>query len=258
MADLLGRPLNYPGFFNKFFNNVRMGNRIIPMIKKNIEPDIAMIVKRLGSVVRLEDCVDVPEQTFETEYFQPTKEQLDAIEDLQEFMPIVRFTKEHQIMGGTLKGDEYNESKTFTSDKFDRLLELVKDNPRMIVVCRYNHEIEYLHKNIENSFIINGDVTGDDRHKIIKSLQQSEKYVLLVNAACSEGWELPECPLMVFYSYDFSLKNYIQMLGRIQRINNIKKNTYLSLVVKDSIDEDVVVCITRKEDFHIEIYATNK
>ncbi len=72
--------------------------------------------------------------------------------------------------------------------------------------------------------------------------------------SCSEGYELPTFPLMVFYSYDFSLKNYIQMLGRIQRINAIKKNVYLSLVVKDSIDSDVFTSLKKKEDFDIAIY----
>ena len=64
--------------------------------------------------------------------------------------------------------------------------------------------------------------------------------------------------VMVFYSYDFSLKNYIQIKGRIQRINNIKKNVYFSLVVKGTIDEDVFKCIQRKEDFDIEIYERTR
>ena len=93
------------------------------------------------------------------------------------------------------------------------------------------------------------------KRQILSQLKNQDSYVLLVNAAVSEGWELSTCPLMIFYSYDFSLVNYIQMLGRIQRANNIKRNTYISLVIKDTIDEAIYKKIQKREDFHINIYA---
>jgi superfamily II DNA or RNA helicase len=255
MALLLGQPMNYPEFFRRFFIEIRMGMRYIPQPRKGIEGEIAGIVKRLGSIVRLDECADVPEQTFEVEYFELTNEQKKAISELVVFLPIVRYTKVHSICGGTLRGDEYNEPQEFKADKMDRLKELVASNPRVIVVCRYNHEIEILSKMFENSRVINGEVAGDDRHEILKSLQKSDNYVLIVNAACSEGWQLPGCPLMVFYSLDFSLKNFLQMKGRILRIDALKKNTYIFLVVKETIDEDIYNCITvKKMDFHVEIY----
>lgn len=46
------------------------------------------------------------------------------------------------------------------------------------------------------------------------------------------------------------------MLGtdQILRANKLKKNVYLSLVVKDSIDNDVFKCIQAKQEFDISIY----
>lgn len=258
MAELLDQPMNYKTFASRFFDYIPMGRRIIPQVKADIEDDIAQIVKRIGSTVRLEDCTDVPDQIFETEYFELTDEQKKAMERVEDILPIVRFTKYHQICGGTLKGDEYVPSQFFSSYKLERLKEHLADNKRAIVVCRYNHELEYLAEKLgeeRDCYIINGATPAKERADILKELAGRDSYVLLVNAACSEGWELAACPLMIFYSYGFGLVQYIQMMGRIQRINNIKKNTYLSLVVKDSIDEKIFESITiKKTDFHLKLY----
>ena len=58
---------------------------------------------------------------------------------------------------------------------------------------------------------------------------------------------------MVFYSLDFSHKNHIQLQGRILRINNLKKNTYIYLVV-EGIDTDVYKTIMKKKDFQASLY----
>jgi len=144
----------------------------------------------------------------------------------------------------------------FPAHKRDRLIELARANKRMIVVCRYNEEIAALADLfIGKSYIINGSVPAKERQEILDKLEKEEEYVLIVNAAISEGWELQSCRLMVFYSYDFSLKNYIQMQGRIRRINNLQKNVYLSLICKNTIDEEVYKNIVEKKmDFHIAIY----
>lgn len=265
MADLLGYPMSYPVFFDQFFYNVRMGMRMIPMLKTGIEEDIAEIVKVFSTVVKLEDCIDVPPQSFETEYFELTKEQRQAKLGVPDILPIVRFTKFHQIMGGTLKGDEYSEAQVFKADKYERIVELAETNDKMIIVCRYNHEIEFLvnnlHKDSDHTHVryINGSIEGDIRHEILKDLKGKKRYILIVNAACSEGWALSDCPLMIFYSLDFSLLQYVQMTGRIQRIDNIKRNTYLHLVVKGEIDEDIYEnVVIKKMDFHLAVYEKEK
>jgi len=260
MCELIGRPMDYMAFDRKFFNHIKMGARMVPIIKKGIEPEIAEIVKSVGSTISLEDCLDVPEQVFETEYFDLTAQQKKAIEGLTDTEHIVRFTKIHQIAGGTLKSDGYEPDKVFSCLKMDRLKDIVKDNPRVVIVCRYNNEINVLFDKLidikgGNVDRITGEVSAEDRHNTIERLKTMDSYVLLVNAACSVGWELPQCPLMVFYSYDFSLVNYIQVLGRIQRINNVKRNTYLSLVTRETIDEDIFKAVTiKKMTFQIEIY----
>jgi len=255
MMILLGYRPEYQRFSTLFFNLVPMGGRRILLPKANIEESLAEVVERLGDIVRLEECVDVPPQIYETEYFELTKQQEKAIKENFDPVAIVQYTKEHQICGGTLKED-YEDNKKFPTYKIDRLKELAFDNKRMIVVCRYVEELKILAEQFPGkAYILDGTMPAKNRQNLLDVLEKQEEYVLFVSAAICEGWELQNCRLMVFYSYDFSLKAYIQMQGRIRRINNLQKNVYLSLICKDTIDEEVYKNIVEKKmDFHVAIY----
>ena len=257
LGIILGMEWNWYRFKMKFFTEIKMGHRMIPVAKKVVDglpvkEHVANMVAGLGSTVKMEECVDLPEQTFKTEYFDLTPEQKRGIKDLDDVLPIVLWTKTHQICGGSLKGDGYVESTFYKSEKLNRLKELVQEHKKVIIVCRYNNEVNFIAREFKNSLIING--ATKDKHEVLKKADALEECVLVVNAACSEGWEAPSFPTMIFYSYDLSLKNAIQMIGRIQRINKIKKNLYISLVVRGTIDEEVYKCILNKKDFDIAIY----
>lgn len=194
------------------------------------------------------------------------KKKLKQMED--DFIPaITRYTKSHQLSGGTMKGDEFNLPKDdFKSNKFERAMELVGATDKLIIVSRYNMEINMLFREIKKRFkndikfvyFINGDTPSEERDKIIQKCRQLDNFVLIVNAALSEGWECPEVETMVFYSHSWSLKDYLQMKARIQRINDLRPRTYVHLLVQDMIDEDVYKSLLSKEDFLIKIYAKSK
>jgi superfamily II DNA or RNA helicase len=265
-AMIFGMKWQWFKFNQTFFDKIKMGNRWIPVPKKRVNgvplaDYVAKLLTRFGNSIKLEDCFDVPEQIFQYETFGLTREQRGAINAITDILPIVRFTKEHQICGGTIKGDTYTLTQRFNAEKLDRLLELVGEQDNISIVCRYNEEINYIYETIKSKFPgrsifrLTGAISGTERHYIVEQINKATDAIVIVNAACSEGWEIPHVPLMVFYSYDFSLKNYIQMLGRIQRAGHIKKNVYLSLVVKDSMDEKIYQSVAiNKKDFQATLY----
>ena len=255
LARILGIEWNYMKFKAHFFNDVRMGQRIIPVQRSGMEEEIARLVSILGSTVKMEDCVDVPESVYIKEYFQLNQQQKKAIKDLVDVEHICRWTKTHQICGGTLKSDGYTEHQFFGGGKLERLLELIKEHPKIAVVCKYNNELEYISSKLKGipHYIVNG--ATKDKHGTIEKINELNNGVALINAKCSEGYNMPGVPVIVFYSYDFSLVNYVQIRERIQRINAIQKCTYISLIVENTIDEDVYkTVVEKKQEFHIKIY----
>lgn len=265
LARHLGKDWSYGAFAEKFFTHRYVGQRLVPVVKTGIEDEIAKLVKSIGTTAKMEDCFDVPEQIYETEYIALTKDQEKAIKQVEatETMPIVRFTKIHQAENGTKKGDGYTLDEVFDNLKQERILDLVETNAKVAVFCRYNLQIEALKQAIEKSlpnkkiYVIQGETKNKDG--VVLEAESSADCVVLINASCSEGYELPSIGVIIFASLSFSYKDYEQGCGRFLRANKLKKNVFIHLVSSaekhDGVDEAVYASIMKKQDFSLAIYS---
>jgi hypothetical protein len=234
-----------------------MGHRQIPVIKKGSEKKLAEITKRIASVVDIHDCMDVPLQFHsEPEYFSLTKEQIKGIEENEDPMPIIQYVRQHEIENGVLLPDEFRPLKAFKYDKLDRILQLVEENPKIAIVCRYNEQINQLALALAKfkPKIIRGDVK--DRDSVCIACEKAERAVVIIQADCGIGFELPSFPLCVFVSMSYSFTSYQQMLGRFLRMNAPSRTTFMYLLTDgESIDQGIYDAIGRKEDFQVELYS---
>lgn len=261
LGRLLGVDWKWIDWRSQYFAERHLGRRVIFEPKTGIENEIAARVREIGSIVRLDECIDIPEQTFAEETFEFTKEQKDELKKLQETEsnPLVRFGKSHQIAQGILIGDEYNPSKTFPCLKNDRIVKLAEENDKMIVFSRYNLHLEHLHEMLEKKGILSTIINGDtkDRDGVILAANNTKRLVLLIQADCAEGYELPTFSIVVHAAHTYSFVKYNQSLGRVLRINAPKPNYYLSLITKESADIPVMEAVRKKEDFHAAIFVKN-
>ena len=259
LGGILGKKWNYRQFEYTFFTQVHMGYRVVPIQKDDdaTKKLLATYVNSIGSTKHLSECADVPISTEYMEEVQVTKEQVEAVSQLTDFEPLVRFTKEQQIMSGHLIPTEFEDGQIIKSAKRDKLVELVNQNLKVMVVCRYNYELEQLRELFVRAsrtvFVLNGAVSNRD--EVIQQARKADECVLLVGAMISEGWEIPEIETMIFYSHSFSLKDYLQMKGRVQRMNDLRPRCYIHLIVKDSVDVGIYDCLMNKKDFLAQIYA---
>jgi superfamily II DNA or RNA helicase len=238
-----------------------MAGRLVPLVKKGIEPYLNSLITSVGSVVKLEDCFDVPEQTDEIVTVKLTKKQIKAKEEITNWEPIVRFTKYHTIENGVQLADEYVPEDTYyENEKIEYIQNLLTEHKKIAVACRYNLQIEkYMQALTESGYVvyvING--ATKDRQDVIDKVNKAESCVILINASCSEGYELPTIGTIVFASMSFSYKDYVQFRGRFLRSNALKKNLYIHLIVDGGVDEDVYQCIQNKQDFSFELLKNNK
>ena len=261
LARLLGYDWSYAGFKDKFFVDRYFGQRLTSVPRHGITNDVAQMVAMIGDVVSMDECVDVPPQIHEVEYFALTPEQIKIKKGITEIMPIVKFTKYSCIENGVLMGDEYNENKIFDTNKTERLKMICNDSKKVAVVCRYNLQIDALYQELtadgHKVFIIRGDVK--DRDAVVQEVEKTDECVVLIQADCAEGYQLPSISVIVFMSMSYSLVKYTQMLGRFLRIDKLEQGrnvfTYL-LTEEDSIDKAVYDSIMSKQDFSIAIYAS--
>lgn len=256
LAHYLGYNWNWQQYNRTFFDQVWMGRRQIPVAKKGCEKKLSDIVKKIASVVDIHDVLDVPLQHHtEPEYFKLSEEQEKAIKANYDPVPIVRYTLQHEIENGILIGNEFKESETFDCDKNARIIALVEENPKVAIVCRYNKQIDELGLLLSkySPFLIRGDVKNRD--EITLQAEAAERAVVLIQADCAEGYQLPSFGLCIFASQSYSYTKWEQICGRFLRMDKPSRTTFIYLLTEgDSIDQAVYDAVKRKEDFRINLY----
>ena len=256
-AKILGHEFNFYQWRHTFYVKLPMPGREVWMAKKDKDTKalLAQVVQKLGYVGQISDWFDMPQQNFKKQCVELTAEQSKRLKEIpMEFPePIVQLGKRHQIENGVLSGDEFNKPESFKNEKIEKILDYCIEFPRFIVWARYTAQIEAIRSAIESTGKKVLTLTGQtkDRKAVLLDARNSEECVLICQSSISEGWELSDYNVAVFASLDWSVVSYVQALGRINRVNNLKKNLYIHLVVKGDVDEYVYkTVVEQKMDFH--------
>lgn len=259
-ARLLGRDWNFYKYRDFFYFRLPMPGREVWSIKNTEECKykLAQAVRGMGYVGRLEDWNDVPDQNYKEDYVELKEGQKKRLKELKlEYPdPIVCLGKRLQVENGVLVGDEYTASERFPHEKLDRIFKYAEEFPRLIIWAKYTGQIQYYYDELIKKGYTVYLLTGQskDRDTLFKTLGENEKAILIAQCQISAGWELPEYPVMIFASMSYSIADRIQAEGRIQRVNNIKKNLYITLTVRGGVDEAVRETIKNKKDFSERVY----
>ncbi|HNU76547.1 MAG TPA: SNF2-related protein [bacterium] len=262
LALLLGHKYNWYEWKKRFFYDIKMGHRMIPKQKDNIESEIAKIVNNIGCTLSLSDISEQADDEYVKEYFDLNAEQKKAIKEYFDPLPIVRFTWHHQLESGTIKGDGYRSDGIYQCEKNNRLIEIVKEIRKVAIVARYNlqlqHYADIFKQEGRRVFLINGQTKN--LKEIIDQIEKEEDCVVLLNATCSAGYSLASIDIMIFASMDFSFTHYAQICDRLKNMDKNKSCTYIYLLTRStkdykSIDQGVYDCVMNKQSFDAEIYA---
>lgn len=259
-AKILGKNWDWYKFRNIYYARLPMPGREVFVAKSDsaTKDRLASTVRKLGYTGQLSDYFDVPDQTHQTVYVDLTVAQKARIKALPlEFPdPLVLLGKTHQVENGVLAGDDWNAEESFPNAKMEKISDYAIEFPRMIIFAKYRSQIDQVAKTLSETgkkvFILTGDTK--DRGRVIGEANKCDDYVFIAQSQISAGFEIPNCPVMVFASLDWSVVNYLQAQGRILRANSLKKNLYINLVAKGGIDEHVYKTIMNKEDFNARIY----
>ena len=127
-------------------------------------------------------------------------------------------------------------------------LEIMKNNPKLIVFYNFDYELDILKQLCEENEIIYSEWNGHKHCPIPKS----SRWVYLVQySAGAEGWNCIETNTILFYSSSYSYKISIQAAGRIDRFNTPFTDLYVFRLYSDSsIDKAIRTCLSEKRDFN--------
>ena len=259
-GKLLGKDWNWFQWFKHFFYQVRMSRRLIPMPKAGMELELQSILRRIGTVIDLKDVVDVPDDEDIIETFSLKSVQRTAIKEAFDPMPIIRYTRQHQIESGTLKGDGYSDTRYIDCDKDKRLLEIAAENDKLIIVCRYLAQMDKYESIFRGKKIFR--ISGQERRTASEVAQDAEKElhcIVLIQGDTVAGYSLQSFSVVVFASMSYSFSNYDQMRSRTKNMEKKEGCTYIHLITEgDSIDRAVYDCVKNKQNFSIELFSNNE
>lgn len=272
IGTLMGKKLNFSIFRDRFYTQRRMGFRInwIPRSDKASQDLLASYIKSMGYTGKISDWVDTPEQLHKTIYVGLTPEQKRAIKDVKETEadPMVFRARQRTIENGiyygftTVKISETEdklerETTYYDNEKIDQVIQLAEEFPKMLVFCAYTGQIIQMQLELQKKGFKVRTLTGQtkDRATVIHEAESMPQCIVIAQASISAGYELTSFPCVVFASVSYKALDRVQAMGRVLRINALKKNIYIDIIVKGGIDEMAFNAVKNGVDFNEKILS---
>lgn len=225
--------------------------------------------------VTKEEALDLPPMTDQILYCE-LKESAQAYRQMEKYMiatvsgdkvtaPIVltQLLRMQQITGGFLPiKDEVTEEtvrvESVGHEKLGLLKELVEDMPRgkkLVIFARFIPEIKAIQGILTQLNIPSNALTGatdrKQRGKMVERFQEDgggvQALVIQIQTG-GLGITLTAADTAIFYSTSFSYADYEQARARIHRIGQKQPVTYIHLIAKGTIDEDVLTALREKKN----------
>ena len=152
--------------------------------------------------------------------------------------------KLHQCTGGALI-DAEKQVQWFGNEKLFALDRLVKrlDTRRFVVFCRFIHELETVSRMLHRHDLTVMEISG--KHKFTGFGTD----VAVVQIQSGVAIDLADCPVAIFYSWDYSYINHEQAKFRIRSYDRSPEVSYYYLVGWGTIDEDLYEVVQYKRSF---------
>lgn len=232
------------------------------------------VFKTLQPAIRFakNDCLDLPDVLYQTREVPLTKQAKKYYEQLKkDFLfeasgeevtavnAAANMNKLLQISGGAVYTDD---KKVIDFDIRPRLKELMgvieQTKQKVLVFVPYRHTIQIVRDNLLQhnitSDVINGDVSANERTRIIKEFQSADdpRVLVIQPQSASHGVTLTRADTIVFWSPVMSVEVYLQCIARIDRVGQKNKMTVVHLQ-GSPIEKRMYAMLQGKVDRHTKL-----
>jgi SNF2 family DNA or RNA helicase len=239
------------------------------------DAELSKKIDSISSRVLKSECLDLPPQVFETMHVELNAEQKKAYKSMVEEMisflqdaacaapnALTRVLRLLQIVSGHIEVENTQGIK-FTAvfediPRIKLLKELLEEHcPRskIIVWCTFSKNYALVRRVCEELSLQFAELTGEtkDRQTEIDKFNNDPKCRVMISnpQAGGVGVNLTASDISIYYSRNFSLGDRLQSEARNHRGGSEihKTITVIDIVAKDTIDEDVLAALLRKENY---------
>jgi SNF2 family DNA or RNA helicase len=269
---------NFYSFREKYYFKTYDGFSWLPK-SKGVDEEIRDIVFDRAIRYKLDDCVDLPGETFETRDIDIGDKLRASYREMEQEMQVtlgsgevvatewlmVKLNKLSQITSGfVFKEDGSAEWLDTDSPKiretYNTVCDLIDVEDRSVVIwIRYQEEARTLEKMLKDYGVSTMHGGTRDHEASAAAFKSGKNRVMIAHPASAKfghTW-VEHCNIAIFHSYDYSFENWYQARRRIYRIGQKRPVTYLTMVAKGTVDEDIMEAVMEKKDSHEAIVDGN-
>lgn len=216
------------------------------------------------------ECLDLPEKTYATEYFDLSSEQkalykktkLDIINS-QDFLECTTgvmiyklFSSLQRICCGVDPDGENIHPEPSQNPRVKALLSIVEKIPndsQIIIWARYSSDIADITAVLTGAYgassvcIMHGKTPLKDREEAISRFAKGARFFVSNPATGGIGLTLNEASYTIFYSRTFKYIERVQAEDRCHRIGQDKNVHYITIEADSKIEELISSCISKKQ-----------
>jgi len=219
-----------------------------------------------------EECLDLPEQIDEVRMVELTPAQARHYKEMKQDLiteikncaitapvALTKIMKLREITSGfaiDVAGSEVS-IEPGTPVKIRELEDTLEDAGavQVIIWACFKWDIRRIVAFLKDKYGAGSAVTlyseTKDHQGSIDDFREGKARFLVANpASAAHGLNLQFCHMQIFFSLDYSWERYIQGKGRIHRSGQKENCTYVHLIARGTIDEEILKCLRDKGDIN--------
>lgn len=265
----------------RVMNRMMMRNIMMQGWKYSITPfmreHIMHKIKPFTHWKKKEDALDLPEKVDQVREVQLSADEQRAYSDMKNHLvaeiggqtiaaqvALAKISKLRECTAGFMynaDGTAMNLGKSKLNELEDTLEEL--GDQQVIIFIEFKHEVNMVKAMLAKKYGAEQVVTlyseTDDREVSIAAFQQGKaRYLVCHPRSAAHGLTFVNASTMIFYSLSYSYEAYEQARNRIHRIGQGSTCLYIHLVAKNSIDEELLKVLQRKQSLQDAVYSITK
>ena len=231
--------------------------------KPNAQEIVAASIKDINIRYKLEDCIDMPEQSVHTMCVQLTPEIMKQYKLLAEDSVLytgqatinainagARVKKLLQLCTGSVYTED-GKSLGVHSERYELVMQLVSERKHSLVAFNWRHEREHLVKLAEEMGIeydvIDGETPANKRKDIVDRMQAGQLQVVFAHPqSAGHGLTLTKATTVIWASPTYNAEHYQQFNRRIYRVGQTQKTEIIHIAASDTWEPDVYTKLENK------------
>tara|TARA_R100000234_G_scaffold46829_1_gene27989 strand:- start:11430 stop:12863 length:1434 start_codon:yes stop_codon:yes gene_type:complete len=267
---------SYYSFRNRYaiMMNMNLGGRAFKKITgfQRID-ELNEMLQKFSFRVKKDDCLDLPEKTYQYRYVDLTPEQLRAYKQMKEIClttlnnkvvtvpnKLSMLSKLHQITCGHIIDNE-GHIQYYNNNRLDILLETCDEiDNKTIIWASYRADLKLIESSLKKRYGESSTVgywgeTDDKTRKIniLKFVEGEAKFFVANPATAGFGLNLQVANTVIYYSNSYNLEHRLQSEDRCHRIGQNKNVHYIDLVTVGTVDEKIIKCLKSKKDIATQV-----